>query len=203
MSLLVSLCNRSRRRFYQERDVFLLRVDSETADVTPVHLPGNVSQHANGMTGIARRPGGYVAVLAPASLLYLSESLEVEQVFHLNRVHDGHGIAYHDGVCYIASSGSDSVVAFSPAAGEKVFWAANDGGKDTLHVNSVLAGDRGCWITAFGPKSDQLWRSANHGYVMNVATGERVVTEIFHPHTLCAADSRMYWCDSSRMTVLR
>ena len=116
-------------------------------------------------------------------------------------VRDAHSIAYFDRKCYIVSSGTDSIIEFSPEDGERVFWRANDGGADTIHLNSVLWDDGGCWVTAFGPKLGPLWSSADHGYVLNVLTGERQMTTLYHPHSLVKADGVFYVCESTPMRV--
>lgn len=201
MKLLVSLCNRVLERFGDDRNVFLLRVDTSTVDVTPVRIPFPISDGATGMTGIARRPGGYVCVVGPSRLLYLSERLEIQEVFQLDLLSDGHGIAIQDGTCYVVSTGTDAILTFAPETGAKVFWEGTGAGTDTLHLNSILMDSRGCWASAFGPKAGPLWKSATEGYVLNVRTGERILSNIFHPHSLCAADGKFYLCESSRMTV--
>lgn len=201
MHTLVSLCNRHSDRYKEKREIFLLRVNIESAEVHTVPLPHELVMDAWGMTGIAARPGGYVCVLPPAFVLYLSEDLQAQSLHQLTLMRDGHSIVHHGGNCYVASTGNDTIIEFSPDTGESIFWQATDGNADTIHVNSLLWDDAGCWVTAFGPKNGPLWRSAEQGYLLNILTGERLMEGVYHPHSLIKADDTYYLCESSRMRI--
>lgn len=202
MHLLVSLCNRSPKRYGALRDTLLLHVDVNSGAVRPIDLPYEVTKDAWGMTGITRYEGGYICLLQPQSLLYLSTALKPLALYPLNLVRDGHSLAYHNGLCYIASSGSDSVVTFCPERGERVFWCANhEANTDTIHLNALLWDNRGCWITAFGRREGELWRTAEHGYILNTATGEKNMADLYHPHSLTSFNGAYYVCESSAMRL--
>jgi hypothetical protein len=153
------------------------------------------------MTGITRYRNGYACLLPPGSLVLLSESLEVEQLFDLKLVRDPHSIASHEGKLYLASTGTDSVIEFTPEDGEKVFWRASDTGTDTIHLNSVVWRNDGLWITAFGQKAGALWRSAEQGYALNILSGTRMFGSLYHPHSLVQAGGAMWVCESATMRV--
>lgn len=203
MKILVSLCNRHAARYRDEglREIYLLRIDTSTQSIDPIQLPREVTQGTLGMTGISRRECGYVCMLTSSSLLYLGEDLEVQRSYQLTTVYDGHSLAYFDGRCYIVSSATDSIIEFSPEDGEKVFWRANSVGTDSIHLNAILRDDDGWWVTAFGPKTGPLWSSAEQGYLLNVSTGERRMTALYHPHSVVSSDGTLYLCESSRMRV--
>ena len=200
LELLVTLCNRVPDLCGGLRDIFLLTVDVDTGAITPVRLPTSVTEGRWGMTGIARREHGYVCALQPNSILYLSSTLEVEGVYDLALARDCHSIAWHDSA-YIVSTGTDSIVRFDPTQGERLIWLDNDRQTDTIHLNSVaFDGDR-CLASAFGPKQNSLWTSAENGYVFDLGSGERLATGVYHPHSLIVSNGDMWFCESSRRLV--
>jgi Domain of unknown function (DUF4915) len=200
VNLLVSLCNLSSDRL-KERQVFLLSVNPRDGSLSPVELPPKLSEGKNGVTGIARHGRGYCCLLAPASLIYLSEKLEVERVYELTLVRDGHSVACRDGKCYIVSTGTDSIVEFAPEHGERVFWSATESGTDTVHLNSLVWHSGSWWVSAFGPKRGPLWRSADQGYLLSLLTGERLLQRLHHPHSSTAVNGAVWVCESARMTL--
>ncbi|HEY2843000.1 MAG TPA: DUF4915 domain-containing protein [Bryobacteraceae bacterium] len=181
--------------------MFAARVNVSDGTVTPVALPEAVTEFRWGMTGMARYRGGYACLLPPSSLVLLSASLEVEALYDLKLVLDPHSIASHDGKLYLASTGTDSIVEFTPEDGEKVFWRASDTGTDTVHLNSILWRNDGLWITAFGKKGGALWRSAEQGYALNILSGARAFGHLHHPHSLIEAGGSMWVCESATMTI--
>jgi hypothetical protein len=203
MEVLVSLCNRSPQRFEGWKDSALLGVNVCTGAVRVIPLACEWIGSSCGITGIASRgDGGYVCMLPPSALLYLSSEFKPQNLYNLTKVRDGHSVVWKEGRCYLASTGTDTIVEFSPDRGESVFWSGSDTGVDTIHLNSLLWDDSGCWITAFGPKSGPLWKMAASGYVMNVFTGERLMSGLYHPHSIVRdADGTFYMCESSRMKV--
>jgi hypothetical protein len=201
MELLISLCNRLPERYQELRGVFAAKVNVDDGSVTPVMLPAEVTESRWGMTGMARYRGGYACLLPPSSLVLLSAALEVEALYDLKNLLDPHSIAAHDGKLYIASTGTDSVIEFTPEQGEKIFWRASDTGTDTVHLNSLLWQNDGLWITAFGRKSGALWRSAEQGYALNILSGARVFGHLHHPHSLIEAGGALWVCESATMTV--
>jgi hypothetical protein len=201
MELLVSLCNRVPDRYRELRGVFAAKVNVQDGTVTPISLPDEVTESRWGMTGMARYRGGYACLLPPSSLVLMSEALEVQALYDLKLVLDPHSIASRDGKLYIVSTGTDSIVEFTPEEGENVFWRASDTGTDTVHLNSLLWHNGGLWITAFGKKAGALWRSAEQGYAVNVLSGARVFGDLYHPHSLMEAGGTTWVCESANMAV--
>jgi Domain of unknown function (DUF4915) len=201
MELLISLCNRLPDRYQELRGVFAAKVNIQDGTVTPVTLPSQVTESRWGMTGITRYRGGYACLLPPSSLVLLSEALEVEALYDLKLVLDPHSVASHNGKLYIVSTGTDSIVEFTPEEGERVFWRASDTGTDTVHLNSLLWHHGGLWITAFGNKAGALWRSAEQGYARNIVSGANVFGALHHPHSLLENAGTMWVCESATMTV--
>jgi hypothetical protein len=202
MRILVSLCNRRFERCEENRRIFLLHVDTCSRSVRTISLPHEVTRDSLGMTGLTTYPGGYICVVSPGYLLYISKQLEVQHIYRLTLVRDGHSVIYRDEKCYIVSTGNDSIVEFSPEAGESVFWHANGSHADTIHLNSLLWDDAGFWVSAFGPKGGLLWSTADRGYILNILTGDRLMENLYHPHSLAHAHGVQYFCESSRRRVL-
>lgn len=200
-NLLVTLCNRYVLWDSAWRDVYLLTLNTQDGTITPVGLPREIQKDFTGMTGIAPCPGGYVAVLQPSGLLFLSDRLEVRELIQVKELRDGHSIAFHDGKYYVVSTGTDSLLEFSRDEKPRVVWSASSSNRDTHHVNSVCWHKGECWVTMFGPKSGGLWSSASQGQVVNVSTGETILSGLHHPHSLIANEGGLLCCESARMTI--
>lgn len=201
MNLLVTLCNRDVLWDSAWRDVYLLVVNPTDGTITPVGLPKEILKDSAGMTGIAPCPGGYVAVLQPSGLLFLSDRLEARELIQVKEMRDGHSVAFHDGKYYVVSTGTDCLLEVSGHEKARVAWSASRSGRDTHHVNSVLWHEGGCWVTLFGPKDGGHWSSAMQGQILNVQTGETIVEGLHHPHSLIANDEGFLVCESARMAI--
>ncbi len=201
MSLLVSLCNRNQQQ-YPSRNAFLLDVDTTSGKVRPIEFPAAFRQGSTGMMGLTAYPGGYIGMLHPRTLIYLSRSLEVEYVRELTEVQDGHSVCYYRGATYIVSTGTDRILRVPDNGGIEIFWQASQSGIDTVHVNSIVWNNDECFISAFGKKKGALWRSADDGYVFNITRGEYVFGNIFHPHSVTIIDGKIWVCESSRLSLI-
>ncbi len=202
MSLLVSLCNRTLHQNHSDREIFLVKLDLPSGNIQPIELPTEVREGSTGMMGLAPYPGGYVALLQPCTLVYLARNFEVESVKRLHMVADGHSVAYYNGAAYVVSTGTDQVLRVSDRGSVDVFWEASTNGVDTVHMNSLLWHRDECLISAFGPKADALWRTAQCGYVFNVTTGQYILRSVYHPHSLLAVGADLWLCESSRLAVV-
>jgi len=172
-----------------------------SGEITPIDLPPGLRGAATGMTGLASYPGGYLAVLPPRTLVYLTPDFEVHKIRKVDQIRDGHSVCYYRGAAYVVSSGTDQVIRISDDGAVDVFWEASDAGCDTVHLNSVQWHHDQCLVSAFGRRKGQLWRSADEGYVFNVTTGEYVMKPLYHPHSIIFINGDMWVCESSRLAV--
>lgn len=169
--------------------------------MTPFRLPDDITLGSLGVTGLIGLSNGYALILTPARLVVLSRTFEVERVYDLNCVKDAHSITYTGDTFYVASTGSDSVIAFKPGEDERPAWSATTCGVDTVHLNSVLWHAGHLFVGAFGAKAGTLWASADKGFVINTQTGGRLFGPLQHPHSITAASGALWVCESSRGRV--
>jgi hypothetical protein len=206
MKLLVSLCNQNTARS-QLPGTFLCEVDTEARHATPIPLEIPGALGVTGIMGLAHFGEDLLAVTqgAPALLLRLTRQYDIRKTWLLHSVKDAHSLTVADGTAYIASPGTDSVVAFDARRGERVFWQDNDQGRDTIHLNSVLCTRGNLYATAFGKKQGDDWRSAENGYLINLTTGAVVVAALYHPHSVTRSrdENDLYFCESQRMVIGR
>ena len=82
-----------------------------------------------------------------------------------------------------------------------MFYQWGTGNGDTIHLNSLTWRDGECYVTAFGPKSGALWSSAKDGYLMNIASGEKLIKGLHHPHSAIQRGDEFLLCESTRMIL--
>lgn len=203
--LLVSICNKPAGVNLEFPEIFCFEIYPDVLEVRPVMLENAAISGSNGISGLAHYRNGIIGALQsrPVRLLYFSLRYEVKDVWTLNLVSNAHSIAVLDDEIYVASTGNDSVVRFDPDKGEELIWAANNNRKDTIHLNSLVWHEDDLYISAFGEKTGDLWSSADKGYVLNLTTGQSVLTSLYHPHSIYSTHEGIYCCDSSRMAIAR
>ncbi len=206
MRLLVSLCNKKesikRKLLYPK--VFLLEVDTETGKIKPIKIRFWIWK-PKGVTGIARYREGFVFVVQAKKhrLFYVDKNYRVKKRWKLEKVKDAHSICVNDGKIYIASTGNDSIIEFSPETGkEKIFYREGDSKEDTIHINSLVWEKDKLIISAFGKKDGERWFSAKNGFLKNIHDGRIILDSLFHPHTLVKTEEGIFFCESAKKRVL-
>jgi hypothetical protein len=208
--LLASICNQKAEPV-KLPGVFLFEIDTERREVTPVPLEDHRLTACVGVTGLTRYGDDLLAVVQslvePTTLVQLTPRYQIKNVWPLALAKDAHSITVAGRKIYLASTGTDAVVEFDPAAGEQVFWRDNDFGDDTIHLNSVLWCHGCLYATAFGKKKGETWATADAGYLLNLTAGRVVVEPIAHPHSITTLFSSrrdgLYFCESTRQAVCR
>ena len=166
-------------------------------------LPGKIKS----CTGLALESGWIYAMCITAEdvhyLAVLSAATFAPRNFYrLENVLDAHSILALDGKLYVASTRTDSVVRYdlSPEglANPVAVWQASGEGRDTHHVNSIAMWNGDVVISAFGPKTGATWSTATGGYIHNLTQNCRVAEDIYQPHSLCAANGELYYCESAK-----
>jgi len=211
MKLIVSLCNK-KASVEKERGhkmlypgVFLLEVDTYTGSIRPIRIRW-WTWKPTGVTGLTKYKDGFLCLLQAKAhrLFYIDRrSYKVKKRWKLKTVKDGHSIAVKDGKIYIASTGNDSIVEFSPDTGEeKIYWRMNNGQKDTIHMNSIIWFNGSMIVSAFGKKAGEQWITAKNGFLMDVTKSKIIKNSLFHPHTLLSIEEKIYLCESARKRVI-
>lgn len=173
-------------------------------EYVPVNIgfPGT-STHTTGLTSsdrfifIAFHSEGmfYIAALAKNDL---------SPVFYqpLPETKDIHSLLAWGKMLYVVSTGTDQVMSYdileNSLANPTVIWQPSKENKDTHHINSIILRDNELFISAFGPKTEQLWASAKNGYIHNITKDKRVKEGIYHPHSLSINNGELYYCESHK-----
>ncbi len=201
-SLLVSLCN-----LPSPSDTALLTVDYTLNCCAWVSL--GQDGELLGCTGLTSDESRhYVLYLSDGAWhVAVLEKHDLTVVFRqrLMEVDDGHSILAHQGYLYVVSTGTEEVLRYQIAAdrlfGPLVVWRAKTSGTETHHVNSITAWNGRLVVSAFGPKSGELWSSATDGYIQDIASGVRIQRGIHHPHSLASWKGCLCFCESHTASV--
>ncbi len=56
-------------------------------------------------------------------------------------------------------------------------------------------------VSAFGPKSGELWSSATDGYLQDIYSDTCIHGGIFHPHSLTSGKGALFYCESQTASL--
>ncbi len=160
-----------------------------------------------GTNGIRPFSGGFVMVEhldygGVSQIATLAPDLTLLDERPVDEITDAHDVEIlDDGALAIVASAHDRVLRVDGNGAVSSIWAASDSMTDTQHVNSVAAMEGRLFATAFGPKPADGWRFAQDGYIVDCQSGEKLHEGIRHPHSLTAADGRLWWCESATSRV--
>lgn len=158
-------------------------------------------------TGLAQWGGRVYAMGVTAEgVHYLtalaSDTFAILFTCQLAGLRDAHSILADREALYVVSTGTDSVIRYDllpdGLSNPVVAWQATSEGRDTHHVNSIALWNGDVVISAFGPKTGATWSTAAAGYIHNLTQNRRVAENIYQPHSLCASNGDLYYCESAR-----
>jgi hypothetical protein len=128
-------------------------------------------------------------------------------------VDDEHSIIFEDDSLLIVSTGTDSVLRYNivekddkieDVVYDSIVWKPIEsvGNSDTQHINCMCKTSRGVYISGFGPRESERWKTARNGYVWNISTNCKVTSKpILHPHSVLEYEDDLYFCESATCTV--
>ena len=126
----------------------------------------------------------------------------VLKYFRIDEAPDAHYFEW-DGENYVlVATWRNRLVWFSPG-GEVVRTLDLPGELDSWHLNGVHYKDGQLYVSAFDDSGrHRAWASARSGFVMNLNTGEKVVSGLQSPHNPMFVDGRWLLCNSSQSELL-
>lgn len=180
-------------------------VDVATGQVEIVQLPEEVA-HSTGATGLALSDEFVfviVSISAGQLAIFQRSNLALCNLIPLPGMADVHSI-WHDGgsYLYVVSTGTDEVfrlrLAGATVTETTLCWrpVADGPREDRHHLNSVFGANGDVYVSGFGAKIGENWRSTVDGFVINIMTGEKVATGLQHPHTVMLLGNSLAYCDS-------
>jgi hypothetical protein len=132
----------------------------------------------------------------------------------LDAVRDPHDACWHGGALHVTSSRDDTVWRLNAPGsggtlGEPVpvpVWRAGSPAPDAWHINSLTVVDGRLHACAFGRSGrTRAWKSGprDTGFVLDLTTGEEVLSGLRRPHAPRFAPERDRWyvCESSAGTL--
>ncbi|MBI2410411.1 MAG: DUF4915 domain-containing protein [Candidatus Kerfeldbacteria bacterium] len=203
---LITFCNQD---LYTPVETNLLLLDIERGTQQWI-ITGNQS----GLTGVGVHDE-YVFVLhqgsRPGILVLAKKNFTVIAKTFLSELVDPHSLVVQGNTLFVVSTGTDSVLEyqFDPIQRTiqyvRVLWKPEQslGTQDQYHINSIVKHQNDLYISAFGPKAGETWKTALHGFVYNVTAQDPLdgYTDIYHPHSLVMDGQDLYFCESTAREV--
>jgi uncharacterized protein DUF4915 len=131
--------------------------------------------------------------------LLIYDSRGVRNYQRVDRVENGHGVAWHDGRFVLASTATNTIVWLDEAGRETSRWRARGAG-DCWHLNDVYPHDGDLYVSAFGRfENHRGWanNTAKAGIVLRLPGGNTVVNGLSAPHSPRVIDGRWVVCNSA------
>lgn len=167
----------------------------------------------NGITGLSQNKD-YIFLLYQGSengiAILDKKTLKIILKSKLENVADPHSLVIDDdGNIYVVSTGNDRVSNYffnkdnRSIEYVKTLWRPNgsEGKTDTHHVNSIFLHKDHLYVSAFGPKKSERWYSADDGYVYDITENKKIISNIYHPHSVFVDGKDVYYCESSSRSV--
>ena len=117
---------------------------------------------------------------------------------------DVHDILIENNTIVCIATGNNEILWFDPHGKFLKKWKA-EGEGDAWHLNCLLSIEGDLYISAFGEfQSHREWLGQSHqtGFIMNLESGQKVMTELCGPHTPRFIDNRWVICDSHTKSLV-
>ncbi len=202
--IVISFCN-----FAQPSDSGLLLFDLCCLKSTWLDL--GLPTQVTSCTGICQIDVDILSLVEFGDEVYLvvinSEDFRPKYYQRLFDVQNVHSICAAGDTVFIVSTGTDEVVAYERRgngfASRGLVWTPGQSKRDIHHINSIARIDESnIWVTAFGPRRNELWQSASNGYICDIKTGHPLKTGINQPHSLRSVGKNVYYCESALKGVV-
>ncbi|MBC7988355.1 MAG: DUF4915 domain-containing protein [Luteimonas sp.] len=116
---------------------------------------------------------------------------------------DLHDVAWHDGHAYVVSTELNAVLKLDADLREVERWTLA-GEHDSAHLNSICVHDGRLLGSRFGAfEQHRGYKGATRGagHVIDVVSGEVLLTGLSQPHSLKSHDGMLWLCDSETYTL--
>lgn len=129
----------------------------------------------------------------------------VERYYRIDLLSDAHGITWDGSHFIVASTATNGILWISPSGEVERRWQASGEG-DCWHLNSLFMRNGQLFVSAFGrfqrhrEWADKL-RDAS-GFILNLTTGEEVLTGLSCPHSPQFFEGAWILCNSATREVL-
>jgi acetolactate synthase I/II/III large subunit len=126
----------------------------------------------------------------------------VLKYFRIDEIPDAHYLEW-DGENYVVVATWRNRLVWVSPGGDVVRVTDLPGELDSWHLNGVHCKNGHLYVSAFGDEGrHRAWASARSGFILNLSTGEKVVTELQSPHNPKFVDGRWLVCNSSQFELL-
>jgi len=202
MKIIVTFCN---AKGSKENMVLINLEDSSQK------WPESISPN-KGVTGITQNDKYIFALYqnqVNGIIIFDKKTLTAINEQELPDVKDPHSIVINaKNEVSLVSTGTDSVISYTfdskkkTLSDQKVIWKpeGTKGDADTHHLNSLYQQGGKLFVSGFGLKSGDLWRTAGNGYIHNITDDTREIDPIYHPHSAIYREG-IYYIESSTRKV--
>jgi|HubBroStandDraft_1064217.scaffolds.fasta_scaffold02267_3 hypothetical protein len=129
--------------------------------------------------------------------------------YSFRQAKDVHSLCWYSNRVMVVSSGTDEIVELAISAGEvraeTVYWRLGPEGacRDHHHLSGICAAAEGLIVCGFGKKRAELWSSATDGFLFDLNSGSRIVSDLHQPHSVTRSSSSIVYCESRKMAIRR
>ena len=202
---LISFCNNKKNIHAQTNLIAQLEVDLNAQKASLIDLPLIMPSDlkGNGVTGMCFHKGQLVLLLQrmPSTLVFFDDDFKFSHYFELTGLKGVHSILSRGGFIYLSVTNQDRIVKVNDENQQFDVWS-NETLEDTIHLNSICIHNNELYASAFGKKANELWSSAQSGYVFRVLDGKKVIDNIWHPHSSFSYDNQIFCCNSSKQQII-
>lgn len=202
--LLVSFCNVRRAKKNLRDPAFLAVARPHEGELEPVARDLLKMERSGGVTGICRHGDGFACIVqnSPNSRLCLLDSdLAVTDDYYLGGVTRAHSLTSRGSELFVVSTGTDSVVRWTPDQGTEVIWRLTGDKTYTAHMNSIVDHRGQLHVSGFGAIARET-SSHQTGWVINIENEDRLITGITQPHSLLSTGDHFMLVESGASAVI-
>ncbi len=206
MKLLVSFCNQQNNAIHDN----LVLLDTETKERRSF-LDFLYNRSITGITQDESRVYICYQDQVNGIIILKKPNLEIELIRSFPEIKDGHTVLINENNLYVVSTGNDRILKFNfDTIINKVeytdsFYLSPDANSelDLNHINSIAIKNNEIYLTAFGKKLGEKWSTALNGYILNTQNGEKVLTNLVHPHSLSIFKDDFWYAESLARKIKR
>ncbi len=205
MRVLVTFCNpRSTPR------LAACAIDTDTDERAWLPVPPAFDR---GAAGIARIDDDLLVACQSGGVVRYGPDLVPKATIPTANARNLHSILYRpeENALYVVSAHNDTLFRYrlddtgTRAVGADEIYCADPErrGQDRYHLNSVTEWQGNLYVTMFGPTNGPTHLHRRHGRVVRVDTGEEIVGDLYHPHSLFVHNDGLFVVESQARIVRR
>jgi hypothetical protein len=174
-----------------------------TGGLVCLHQGQTVTLDRMDSMGLAVYGGRLYRFVRALHMIFVYTPDGLRTVINLPEARDVHDVLVDEEFIVCVSTGENEVLWLDHGGNLVRRWQA-EGTGDAWHLNSVLHRGGRLYLSAFGEFTEhRAWsgNTRNRGFVMDLDSGEKILTGLSAPHTPRFVDDDLIVCESHRQTL--